>query len=548
MIEPAVLLESWATTMWRACWQGSLVVLAVWSICRVIPSMPARFHCWFWRLAILKFAAVLLLPFAFDVPLLPAPAAYEITAPLEFRVAVSDVNRVPPSPIQTRQLPPHVWLCLGWGIGVGWNLARLLTAWHAVGRLRRRSHPVECLETLQLLNLCRRLFGLRSEPELLEVAGCGSPVLVGILRPAIVVPAETRRRLNASEQAMVFGHELAHIRHGDLLWALVAALVRCVFFFHPLVWLSERQLKMAQEMAADELAIAHQDHDPIRYGRLLVSVLSKLGSSRVIPTTSMGMAGPMHSLKRRLSAMSFYGQVSRRVVATSAVLLGAVVLLGLAPWRIVAADPANGANPLAQRIATIKISEGEAGKPLTVVSAPRVVFIPGSDAVVIIGDKKRRVDVTIRSNPDKQPVEHEIEIKLTRDPKGENPDIVAAPKITLLDGATGKIRVEGLTTLEVEATVKPAKAAGKAETKKRAKEATITLYIAEVPVDKALDMIAEAVDIPIKKRNMPKSVAKVSAEFEDVPVLEAIRFLAETANLKYTVVDDGIEVSGKKKP
>jgi beta-lactamase regulating signal transducer with metallopeptidase domain len=131
--------------------------------------------------------------------------------------------------------------------------------------------------------------------------------------------------------------------------------------FHPLVWLSERQLKMAQEMAADELAIAHQDHDPIRYGRLLVSVLSKLGSTRVIPTTSMGTAGPMHSLKRRLSAMSLYGQVSRRVVATSAVLLGATVLLGLAPWKVVAADAANGEKPLAQRTATIKISEGEAG-------------------------------------------------------------------------------------------------------------------------------------------------------------------------------------------
>jgi beta-lactamase regulating signal transducer with metallopeptidase domain len=344
MMEPAVLLESWATTMWRACWQGSLVVLAAWAICWVIPSMPAKFQCWFWRLAILKFAAVLLLPFAFDVPLLPAPAAREINVPLEFSVTASDPNRVPTSqiPTPTRQLPPYALLCLGWSIGVGWNLACLLTAWRAVRRLRSRSHPVECAVMLERLASCRSLLHLRAEPQLLEVAGCGSPMLIGIFRPAIVVPAETRRRLNASEQAMVFGHELAHIRRGDLLWALAAALVRCVFFFHPLVWLSERRLKMAQEIAADELAIARQDHDPIRYGRLLVSVLSKLGSSRMIPTTSLGTAGPIHSLQRRLSAMRFYGQVSRRVVAMSAVLLGAVVLLGLTPWRVVAADAENG--------------------------------------------------------------------------------------------------------------------------------------------------------------------------------------------------------------
>ena len=56
------LLDAWAAVMWKACWQGSLVVLAVWLICLVIPSMPARCRCWLWRLAILKFMVVLLLP------------------------------------------------------------------------------------------------------------------------------------------------------------------------------------------------------------------------------------------------------------------------------------------------------------------------------------------------------------------------------------------------------------------------------------------------------------------------------------------------------
>ena len=70
---PTVLLDAWATAMWRACWQGSLVVLAVWTICRLLPSMPARFQCWFWRLAILKFVVVLLCPTLLNLPLLPAP-------------------------------------------------------------------------------------------------------------------------------------------------------------------------------------------------------------------------------------------------------------------------------------------------------------------------------------------------------------------------------------------------------------------------------------------------------------------------------------------
>ena len=55
------------------------------------------------------------------------------------------------------------------------------------------------------------------------------------------------------------------------------------FFFHPLAWLSKRQLKLTQEIAADELAIAQQRHDPVSYGELLVSVVGKFGPARCFP-------------------------------------------------------------------------------------------------------------------------------------------------------------------------------------------------------------------------------------------------------------------------
>src|SRR5271166_5448343 len=74
MINPSPLIDIWAAVMWRACWQGGLVVLAVWLICLVIPSMPARCRCWLWRLAIVKFLVVLLLPTLVNMPLLPAPS------------------------------------------------------------------------------------------------------------------------------------------------------------------------------------------------------------------------------------------------------------------------------------------------------------------------------------------------------------------------------------------------------------------------------------------------------------------------------------------
>ena len=54
------LSDAWAAAMWRAGWQGGLAALAVWSVCRLAPSMPARFQSWLWRLVVLKFAFALL--------------------------------------------------------------------------------------------------------------------------------------------------------------------------------------------------------------------------------------------------------------------------------------------------------------------------------------------------------------------------------------------------------------------------------------------------------------------------------------------------------
>ena len=162
-------------------------------------------------------------------------------------------------------------------------------------------------------------------------------MLVGLFRPAIVFPTTTLNRLGDPERAMVIGHELAHARRGDLIWGLVAAVVRAVFFFHPLVWLSERRLRASQEAAADELAVLRQNHDPVGYAALLVSVIGKLGPGRSLPTMSVGAAGSLRALKQRLSAMRFVKPLSHRIVAAYGIALAVVAVVGVVPWAVVAA-------------------------------------------------------------------------------------------------------------------------------------------------------------------------------------------------------------------
>ena len=318
----------------------------------LVPAIPARCQAWLWRLATLKFAVVLLLPTLIDLPLLPAPVACPTLfcpAPPQAVAYVLAVNNEqvavgPPKPMEWPSL--RTILCFGWIIGVVWSLVRLLIAWRNATQLCRQGRIIEHGPMVEQLRIQASLFGLRRLPKLLAVEGDGSPMLLGVFRPAIAIPGNTLARLSGSEQAMVLGHELAHVRRGDSGWGLFAAILRSVFFFHPLVWLGQRQLMLAQEIAADELAIARQRHDPIGYGNLLVSVVGKFGSPLVarplLSTLTLETAGPLHSLTRRLVAMTRIGPTSRRIVVTSGLLLASLVVLGLVPWRLVAAEAKKG--------------------------------------------------------------------------------------------------------------------------------------------------------------------------------------------------------------
>ncbi len=380
-MEPS-LLDAWAAVIWKACWQGSIVVLAIWLICRIMPSMPARCRCWLWRLAVLKFIVVLLLPTLVNLPLLPACS---VASPIP-EIAVQITNRQAQaspmdqvgvlSSLETELPSVRVILAFLWIIGVGWYSARLLAAWRGVRQLHKQSRIVGSTPLIKQLAIQARLYGLRSSPALLETEGNGSPMLIGILRPAIVVPGGTIHKLSVPELAMVMGHELAHIRRSDLLWNLVAACVRTVFFFNPLVWLSQRQLNLAQEVAADELTILRQHHDPASYGTLLVSMIGKLGPSRSIPSMSMGTAGPMWSLTRRLVAMASIGRVSRGAIVASGFLLAATALLGMVPWRLVAAEPksTDDAELLQGTWQTVDLEANGERKPDDEINELKIVF------------------------------------------------------------------------------------------------------------------------------------------------------------------------------
>ncbi len=351
------MIDGWMATMVLASWQGAIAIGLVWIVCKSVPRLPSNVRCWLWRLALLKTLLAALPLGSFDVPVLPhawvehqtantAVAADSTVQPAAF--AVRDAAGQPPTAASTFAASAASPLA-GQGTPVGFTV--LFAAWLAVlaaflGTIfvrirgaRRWRREWRLIKNCGILAMGERLsekLGLFQPPVLFEADSCRSPVVFGAVRTSIILPAPLVAGSTPGRLELILAHEMAHIRRYDLLGNWFSTLVSGLFFFHPLVWLAVRELRLSQELACDELAVRRPDVSIVDYGRMLVDLATQRPTP-AIPLVTVGVVESFQTfLKRRLSAMKSIGTRSRRMFVVSWVV-AMVAVLGLLPWRLAAA-------------------------------------------------------------------------------------------------------------------------------------------------------------------------------------------------------------------
>jgi len=94
---------------------------------------------------------------------------------------------------------------------------------------------------------------LRSEKARLALSDdIRSPILIGVLRPMIVFPADIASWTSPAERRAMLRHELAHVARRDHYVNFFQTVLGAVFFFHPLARYACRQLAVEREMACDD--------------------------------------------------------------------------------------------------------------------------------------------------------------------------------------------------------------------------------------------------------------------------------------------------------
>lgn len=373
----------WALAVWRACWQGGLVVAAVWLVCRCAPRLPIALRCWLWWVASFRLLITCLWAGP-AIPVLPPdaqqhgstnakpsderPRTDEITASAASSSAPSTAARLGrgsahvPDTIASRvahtaraeTLPstPSVLMLL-WFTAFA---ALLLGAAREMRLLRRVRGSSQSLDDTELGREIRQMgiaLALTSPPRVLSSPSVTAPLVHGISQPTLILPESLVQTLSLDEMRMLLAHELAHIRRKDLWLSAVPLMAQALFFFFPPAWIAARNWQSAQEAACDAEAVAATSARPSDYADLLIRVASY--DTRGGMLYALGATASYHTLRHRLTALKDTVRRSASGFSSAYIGIGIACVLFAVPWV-----PARAA------FATSSASGGTSGKTLSV--------------------------------------------------------------------------------------------------------------------------------------------------------------------------------------
>ncbi|HEX5245004.1 MAG TPA: M56 family metallopeptidase [Tepidisphaeraceae bacterium] len=228
------------------------------------------------------------------------------------------------------------WIALVWCVGVVlmslWNIG----GWIAIQRLKiEQTTPVSAEIESQIARLARRL-GIARAVRVVQCIAIDSPLVIGVIKPVILVPASILTDLPVAQIEALFAHELAHIIRQDYLINLIQTLIETLLFFNPAAWWVSSRIRIEREHCCDDLAMS-VTRDRAAYVKALAWV-GGASAPTLAPAASGGELLPR--LRRVLAQPDADARRGSRWLAGSLALVACVVAVLIFSARRVTAQNA----------------------------------------------------------------------------------------------------------------------------------------------------------------------------------------------------------------
>jgi beta-lactamase regulating signal transducer with metallopeptidase domain len=157
-----------------------------------------------------------------------------------------------------------------WFLGMVFFTLRFLGSLAVTQRLRFSHHLPVSFEMEELLFDIQKRMDIQSKINWVESSLIPVPMVIGYLKPMILMPIGLINQLTICEVEAILAHELAHIKRYDYLINMLQSIIETILFFHPAVWWISGEIRRERENCCDDLAL--EITDAITFAKSLANV------------------------------------------------------------------------------------------------------------------------------------------------------------------------------------------------------------------------------------------------------------------------------------
>ncbi|MCP4836097.1 MAG: M48 family metalloprotease [Phycisphaera sp.] len=230
---------------------------------------------------------------------LPADAIIAPTVEGSQRLAeTTSQNRDFDSEASSLGLSPTSAIACAWILGITLMSVRLFRQWISVRRLRLVGIAEPALAWTRKFDALKSTIGVHDRVSMLVSDAIDAPMVVGWIRPLVLVPAVAFTSLTPEQLRTILAHELLHIARRDHLVNMLQAFIEVLLFFHPVTWWLSRQIRVERENCCDDGALLVTSSPRSLAEALLV--LESLRSAKIISPQLLTATGGslMHRISR----------------------------------------------------------------------------------------------------------------------------------------------------------------------------------------------------------------------------------------------------------
>jgi bla regulator protein blaR1 len=250
----------------HAFWQIASIGLLLWLGLRVFNQKSAAFKYRLSSAAIAIIALLAVMTFSWHLDTNPTSKLSLISkADWAYLSAQSDVIQQIQAPnegradwlLVSKRIEKYIPALVNiWMMGAFLFFFKTASSLADLRSLHRKNHEIIPEDLARFVNRISKQLAFSKSIKVLSSKFVEVPLTYGILKPVILIPSALLFHMSPGQLEAIITHEMAHIKRHDYLVNLIQSILEILFFFHPVFWWINHEIKKQREMACDEMAMA----------------------------------------------------------------------------------------------------------------------------------------------------------------------------------------------------------------------------------------------------------------------------------------------------